>query len=124
MGASVTPEKRIPGKKRDTESSAISPPRKDPISNQYINKLITEQYPSLPPIKAKYTPGFKPLFNDAHNPNITEDDPYGSTDNSLNENGDSVNKLNVTNNEDIDEKYKDDNSQYLNSNESVINKTE
>ena len=33
-------------------------------------------------------------------------------------------KMKVTNNEDIDDEYKDENSQALNSNESVINKTE
>ena len=32
--------------------------------------------------------------------------------------------MKVSNNKDIDKKYKDDNSQHLNSNESVINKTE
>ena len=33
---------------------------KDPIPNKDINKLITKQYQSLPPIQAKYHPGFGP----------------------------------------------------------------
>ena len=38
--ASVTPEKHIPGNKRNMKSPEMSPPRKYPISNQDINKLI------------------------------------------------------------------------------------
>ena len=60
----------------------MSPLRKDTIPNQDINRLITKKYPSLPPIKEKHPTGFKPLFNDAHDPNSTEDDPNNSTDNS------------------------------------------
>ena len=71
MGASVTPEKRIPINKRNMKSPAISPPRKDLIPNQDINRLITKQGPSIPPIKAKYPPVFKPLFNDAYDHNST-----------------------------------------------------
>ena len=32
------------------KSPAMSPPRKYPIPNQYINILITQQDPSIPPI--------------------------------------------------------------------------
>ena len=32
------------------------PPRKDPIPNQYIQKLTTEKDPSLPPHFEKYLP--------------------------------------------------------------------
>ena len=35
--ASVTQERRIPRKKRNTKSLATSPPRKDPITNQDKN---------------------------------------------------------------------------------------
>ena len=70
-GASVTPEKRIPGKKRNMKSPAMSPTRKDPIPNQDINRLTTEQDPSLSPIIAKYPTGYRPLFNDANDPNST-----------------------------------------------------
>ena len=52
--------------KTNMKSPAISSPRKDTIPNQYINRLIIEQDPSLPPIIAKYPPGYKPLFNDTH----------------------------------------------------------
>ena len=57
----------------------MSPSIKDPITNQYINRLITEQDPIIPPIKAKYYPGFKLLFNDSRDPNSTEDGPNDST---------------------------------------------
>ena len=80
-GASVTPEKRIPGNKRNIKSPAMSPPRKYPIPNQDINRLITKKYANLSPIKAKYPSRFKPLFNDAHDLNSTEDNPNDSTDN-------------------------------------------
>ena len=83
-GASVTTEKRIPGKKRNMKSPAMSSPIKYHIPNQDINRLITEKYASLPPINAKYPPGFKPLFNDTHDSNSTEDDPTDSTDYSSN----------------------------------------
>ena len=76
----------------------MSPLRKYPIPNQYINRLITKKYPRLPPILEKYPPGFKPLFNDTHDPNSTEDDPNNSTDNSRNEKEYSMNKLEVNNN--------------------------
>ena len=68
-GDNVTTEKYIPGKKRNMKSPSMSPPIKYPIPNKDINILITKQDPSLPPINI--TPGFKPLFNDAHNTNIT-----------------------------------------------------
>ena len=76
----------------------MSPSIKDPITNKYINRLITEQDPIIPPIKAKCPPGFKPLFIDAHDPNGAEYVPNYSTDNSSNEKEDSSNKLKVTNN--------------------------
>ena len=58
-GDSVTSGKIIPGNKRNIKSPALSPPRKYPITNQDIKILITEQDPSIPPIRAKYPPGFK-----------------------------------------------------------------
>ena len=71
MGASVTKGKRTPRKKMNMNSPAMSPPRKDQIPNQDIHRLITKKYPSLPPIKEKYPFGFKPIFNDAHDPKTT-----------------------------------------------------
>ena len=85
------------------KSPAMSPPIKDPVPNQYINRLTNGQAPSLPPIIAKYIPGYKSLFNGRHDPNSTEDYPNGSTCNSRNEKEDSVDKLKVNNNE-----YNDD----------------
>ena len=78
----------------------MSPPRKDPIPNQDINRSITEKYPSLPPHLSKYTPGYKSLFNDSHDPSSTKDDHTYSTNKSRNQKEDSVNNLKVTNNED------------------------
>ena len=40
---SLTPEKRIPGKKKNTKSLAMMPPRKDPITNQYKDVLGTKK---------------------------------------------------------------------------------
>ena len=48
-GASVTPVKHIPRKKRNMKSPAMLPSRKDTIPNQDINRLITEKYQSIPP---------------------------------------------------------------------------
>ena len=86
------------------ESPAMSPPIKDPIPNQYIKISITEKDSSLPPNMAKYPPEYKPLFNDAHDPNSTEYDPNDSTDNLHNKKEYQVNKLKVTNTEDNDDK--------------------
>ena len=58
-GASVTPEKQIPRKKKSMKLPAMSPQRKDPIINQDINILITKKYQILPPHLAKYPPGYK-----------------------------------------------------------------
>ena len=100
----------------------MSPQRKGQIPNQYINILITEKDPNLPPHLAKYLPGYKSLLNDANDPNSTEDDRNYSTDNSRNEKEYYVKNLKVTNSKDNDDEYKDDNYQYINMNESVINK--
>ena len=84
-GASVTPEKLIPKKKSNMKSPAMSPPRKDPIPTQDINRLISKKDKILPPHLAKYPPGFKLLINDAHDPNSTEYDRKYSIDNLRNE---------------------------------------
>ena len=57
--ASVTPEKRIPRKKRNIKSLAMSPPRKDPIPNQDINNLGLQKYQYLPPHGPLFFPGLK-----------------------------------------------------------------
>ena len=77
IGASITPEKRIIRKKRNIKLLATSPPRKDPIPNQYKNNLGIEKYQSLPPHLPKFPPGFKSLRNEA------DDDNPESTDTSF-----------------------------------------
>ena len=52
----------------------MSPPRKYPIKNQESNIIINKQDPMFPPLLEKYPTGYKPLFNDTHYPNETEDD--------------------------------------------------
>ena len=116
-GASVTTEKCIPRKKNNIKPLLILPPRKDTIPNKDINRLRTKKHQSLPPKLAKYCPGYKLLLNKA------EDDRSNSTDTSRTDKEYSVNNLKTMNNKDIDDKYKDEHSQYQNSNESVINKT-
>ena len=91
------------------KSPAMSPPRKDPITNQYTNIFSTKKYQSLPLHLEKYPPGYKSLLNDAHDTNSTEDDRNDSTDNSFNKKEDYVNNLKVANNKDNDDKYKDEN---------------
>ena len=49
-GTSVTPVKHIPIRKSNMKSPTMSHPKKDPIPNQDINRLITEQDPIIPPI--------------------------------------------------------------------------
>ena len=56
-GGSVTPEKRIPRKKKNMKSLAMSPPRKDPII------LGIKKHQSLPPHLARYSTGFRSLLN-------------------------------------------------------------
>ena len=70
----------------------------------------------------KYPTGYKPLFNDTHDPNYAEDDPNDYTDNSRNQNKDSVNKLKVNNHKDNGDEYKYENYAALKNDESVINK--
>ena len=44
------------------ESPAMYPPRQDPITNQDINRLITQQDPNLSQIKTKYPPELKTII--------------------------------------------------------------
>ena len=61
------------------KSPAMLPPRKDPITNQYINQLVTKKYQSLPPQLPKFPPVLKSILNKV------EDDFNDSTDNSRTE---------------------------------------
>ena len=99
------------------KSLSMSPPRKDPIPNQDINMLGTKIYQSLPPQLAKFRSGYKSSINEA------EDGRNDSTDTSRTDKEYSVNNLKTMNNKDIDDKYKDGNSQDHNNNESFILKT-
>ena len=67
--ASVTPEKRIPGKKVNIKSLGTSPPRKDPIPNQDKNTLGIQKYQCLPPHVPPFTCRFKSLVNEGNNDN-------------------------------------------------------
>ena len=80
----------------------MSTPRKDMILNQYINRIINEKDPIIPPFLAKNPTGYKPLFNDTHYPNKTEDGLNYSTYNSHTEIDDNLNNLNVNKYEDKD----------------------
>ena len=95
----------------------MSPPRKDLIPNQDINRLGNEKDQSLPPQLAKYFSGYKSLIHKA------KDNHNDSTDTSRTDKEDYINNLKAINNKNIDDKYTYDNSQDNNSNESVINKT-
>ena len=75
-GASITPGKRIPGKKKNMKSLATPSLRNDTITSQGINTLGIEKYQSLPPHLPKFTPRFKSLRNEA------ADDPNEYTDTS------------------------------------------
>ena len=81
--------------KRNTKSLSMSPPRKDLITNQDITRIITQQDATLPPILAKWPTGYKPSFDDTHFQVKQRTNIMNFTYNSRNENGDSVNNLNV-----------------------------
>ena len=72
--ASVTPEKRIPRKKRNIKSLVTSPPKKDPIPNQDKNNLGLQKYQWLPPHITLFSSGFKLLRNEGNddNPETTD----------------------------------------------------
>ena len=57
--ASVKPKKRIPIRKRNKKSLAMSPLRKDPIPNQDKNTLGLQKYQCLSPHVPPFTPGSK-----------------------------------------------------------------
>ena len=88
----------------------MSPPRKYPISNQDSNRITNKQDPILPPLLAKYPTGYKPFFNYTHFSKKTEEENKYSTNDSRNENKDSVNIMNVLKDEDEVDEYKEDNS--------------
>ena len=123
--ASVTPEKRIPGKKRNIRSLATSPPRKDTIPNQDKNTSGIEKYQSLPSHVPKFPTGSKSLRNEANNdhPESTDTSCKDRYDTSCTNQDDSIENMKATKNKNDDEKYKEDNLQHPHNTETVINKT-
>ena len=106
------------------KSPAVFPPRKDPIKNQYITRIITQQYPKLPPNLSKVPTGNKPFIDNTKFSNPTENEHTDTTDNSCNDNKDNVDKINVEKQEDKDDEYKEDDPEPPKSEENIINKTE
>ena len=117
-------QKDVFQEEENMKSPAMYSPINDPIPNQYMNRLITQQYPSLPPIIEKILMYINHYLNDTYDPNYTKNNPNICTDNSRNESKYSVNKLKVNNKEDKDDEYKYENSATFKNYESVINKTE
>ena len=66
-GDSVKSLKRIPGKKNNIKSLAMSPQIKDMVTNNDTNILGTKKDQSLPQQLAKYFPGYKSLINETEN---------------------------------------------------------
>ena len=60
----------------------MSPPRKDPIPNQYSTSIITQQDPILPPLLEKWPTGYKPFLNYTHFSNKSEEKDNNYTDSS------------------------------------------
>ena len=93
--------------KSNIKSLSKSPPRKDPIPNQYKNTLFIEKK-SLPPHSPKFPPGFKSLKNkaaDDHHESIytSRTDKY---DTSRTDKDESIENLKSTNNQNSDDEYK------------------
>ena len=118
IGASITPEKRIIRRKRDIKLLATSPPRKDPIPNQYKNNLGIEKYQSLPPHLPKFFPGYKSLRNEADDDHheFTDTSRTDKDDTSRTDKDDSIENLKSMNKKDNDDEYKEDNLQHQNNN--------
>ena len=122
---SATPEKRIPRKKINIKSLATSPPRKYPIPNQDKNNLGLQKYQCLPPHVPPFPPGFKSLRNEANddNPETKDTSRTDKDDTSPTNWYDSIENVKSMKNTNDDDKYKEDNLQHQDGNESVINKT-
>ena len=67
--ASIIPEKRIPKKKRNKKSLALSPPRKYTIPNQDKNNLGLQKYQCPPPHVSSFYSWFKSLRNEENDDN-------------------------------------------------------
>ena len=103
IGASITPEIRIPRKKRNLKSPENLPPRNNPVPNQDSTIITTQQDPNLPPHLSKLPTEHKPFIDDAHFSNPTENENTDTTDNTRTDNEDSVDKMNVDKDDDKDD---------------------
>ena len=103
----------------------MSPTRKDPIPNQDTNTLVLQKYQCLPSHVPPFYSGIKSLRNEANddNPDTTDTSRTDKYDTSHTNQDDSIENVKVTKKTNDDEKYKDDNSQHQDGNESVINPT-
>ena len=101
------------------------PSRKDPIPNQNKNTLGIQRDQCLPPHLPPFPPGFKSLRNEEnYDYNETKDTSSTDKDDTSRTNqDDSIENLKSMKNTNDDEKYKEENSQHQDGNESVINKT-
>ena len=100
-------------------------PRKDPIPNQDKNTLGLQKYQFLPAHIPTFTPGFKSFRNEENNDNTetTDTSCTDKDDTSSTNQYDSIESLKSMNNKNDDDKYKEDNLQHQDGNESVTNKT-
>ena len=73
----------------------MSPPRKDPIPNQYSTRIITQQDPILLPLLSNWPTGYKPFFDDKLFSDKKKDERNDSSDNSRTDSKDSLNNLNA-----------------------------
>ena len=74
------------------KSPAMLPPRKDPITNQNITIIITQQDPILPTSFSKVPTVHKKIIDDINFSNHTESEHNDSTYNSRTYNEDAVGK--------------------------------
>ena len=102
----------------------MSPPRKDPISDQDKNILWLQKYQCLPPHVPLFPPVFKSLRNEANdnNPETTNTSRTDKDDASRTNQYDSIENGKTMKNTNDDAKYKEENSQHQYGNESFINK--
>ena len=94
-GATVTPEKRIPIKKKSIKPLTMTPQRKDPIPNQDINMLGTKKDQILPPQLAKFRSGYKSLINEAYKGRNDSTDTLCTDKEDCVDNLKSINNINV-----------------------------
>ena len=107
--ASVTPEKRIP-KRKKSKPLAMSPPRKYPIKNQDKNIIGLKKDQWLTPEVPLFLPGNKSLRNkeNDNNPETTDTSHTEKDDMSHTNQDDSIANVKDMKNTNDDEKHKKD----------------